>query len=219
MMRNIICMQVLAFIMSPRPRATGSKKPARERILDAALEEFGMNGFDGATTKVIAKKAEVNEVTLFRHFDSKLKLFEAVMMERSLLSQVGDMISFDFSKGMDEVLYRNMRNVLGLLRRNRHMFLMMVRDSWRFPELRELMNFMAVERGPELVAPVFQRLMEEGTIRKMDPVVAVRTMMGMVQAYFITEDLLGSGEVDEAKDERMLRGFVSILLDGLRRRE
>jgi hypothetical protein len=44
-------------------------------------------------------------------------------------------------------------------------------------------------------------------------------MMGMVQAYFITEDLLGSGEVDEAKDERMLRGFVSILLDGLRRRE
>lgn len=49
------------------------------RILDAALRLFYQNGYDGTTTRGIAEGAGVNEVTLFRNFGSKEKIFLAVI--------------------------------------------------------------------------------------------------------------------------------------------
>lgn len=46
----------------------------RERILDAAAKVYAETGFRGATTRRIAERAGVNEVTLFRQFGSKTRL-------------------------------------------------------------------------------------------------------------------------------------------------
>ena len=51
----------------------------RDRIIDAAKKIYALHGFRGATTRLIAIEAGVNEVTLFRTFGSKAALFEAVM--------------------------------------------------------------------------------------------------------------------------------------------
>ena len=51
----------------------------RDRILDAAKKVYAQHGFRGATTRLIAIEAGVNEVTLFRIFGSKAALFEALM--------------------------------------------------------------------------------------------------------------------------------------------
>jgi len=51
----------------------------RDRILDAAKRVYEQHGFRGATTRLIAIEAGVNEVTLFRTFGSKAALFEALM--------------------------------------------------------------------------------------------------------------------------------------------
>src|SRR5947209_16432529 len=51
----------------------------RDRILDAATKVYAQHGFRGATTRLIAIEAGVNEVTLFRMFGSKAALFESVM--------------------------------------------------------------------------------------------------------------------------------------------
>jgi len=51
----------------------------RDRILDAAKKVYAQHGFRGATTRLIAIEAGVNEVTLFRTFGSKASLFEALM--------------------------------------------------------------------------------------------------------------------------------------------
>ena len=40
---------------------------------------FAQSGLEGATTREIAREAGVNEVTLFRHFQSKEKLLSAVL--------------------------------------------------------------------------------------------------------------------------------------------
>jgi len=47
-------------------------------ILTAARDLFAEKGFTSSTTKEIAKKAGVNEVTIFRYFKTKENLFEAV---------------------------------------------------------------------------------------------------------------------------------------------
>jgi AcrR family transcriptional regulator len=51
----------------------------RERILRAAARVYSQHGFRGATTRLIAHEADVNEVTLFRTFGSKEALIEAAM--------------------------------------------------------------------------------------------------------------------------------------------
>ena len=51
----------------------------RQRILAAAKRIYAVHGFRGATTRLIAIEADVNEVTLFRLFGSKAALFEALM--------------------------------------------------------------------------------------------------------------------------------------------
>lgn len=54
---------------------------SRERILEAAARVYAKHGFRGATTRLIALEAGVNEVTLFRTFGSKGALLESVLMQ------------------------------------------------------------------------------------------------------------------------------------------
>lgn len=50
-----------------------------QKLLEAAARVFAIRGLDGATTREIAREAGVNEVTLFRHFQSKDNLLAAVL--------------------------------------------------------------------------------------------------------------------------------------------
>ncbi|WP_240030596.1 helix-turn-helix domain-containing protein [Thermus scotoductus] len=58
--------------------AAGGMDPS-ERLLLAALELLAERGYRGATTKEIARRVGVNEVTLFRRFGSKEALLRAAL--------------------------------------------------------------------------------------------------------------------------------------------
>ena len=51
----------------------------RERIMAAAQKEFAANGFAGARTDAIARRAHVNERMIFYCFESKESLYRAVL--------------------------------------------------------------------------------------------------------------------------------------------
>lgn len=48
-------------------------------ILKAALELFSKHGYSGVSTKQIARESGVNEVTIFRKFETKSNLFQEVI--------------------------------------------------------------------------------------------------------------------------------------------
>jgi AcrR family transcriptional regulator len=58
-----------------------SRVPTRQRIVNTALELFASKGITETTTRQIADFAQVNEVTLFRHFGNKHGLLLAVLQE------------------------------------------------------------------------------------------------------------------------------------------
>ncbi len=58
-----------------------SPTDTRQRLLAAAARVYGRAGLKGATTRAIAEEAGVNEVTLFRHFQTKERLLAAVVGE------------------------------------------------------------------------------------------------------------------------------------------
>lgn len=65
--------------------ATRKKRRSPDEIMAlltrAAAEEFKLNGFAGATTAAIARRAEVTEAQLFRYFPSKVDLFHEAIFE------------------------------------------------------------------------------------------------------------------------------------------
>jgi AcrR family transcriptional regulator len=61
---------------SPEKTARGS---ARDRLLDAAAVVFARDGLAASTTREIARAAGVNEVTIFRLFQTKQNLLTAVL--------------------------------------------------------------------------------------------------------------------------------------------
>ena len=189
---------------------------ARERILDAALEAFADSGFNGATTKDIAKKAAVNEVTIFRQFRSKRALFNAVMVERSPLVQAEKVVSLDPRTPVEQQLVQNLRSVLGVLRANKQLFMVALGDAWRQPKTKTTTTNMIIQKGIDFVSAFMLSLMDAGKIRRTDPRIAARMIMGAMQAYFITTDLLEIGKPSQAEEERILRGFVDIFLNGMR---
>jgi len=54
----------------------------RERIMAAAQKEFAANGFAGARTDAIARRAHVNERMIFYCFESKEGLYRAVLAKK-----------------------------------------------------------------------------------------------------------------------------------------
>jgi AcrR family transcriptional regulator len=51
----------------------------REQLLQAALELFAENGYEGTCTRHVAERTGVTEAVLFKHFPTKQDLFQAVL--------------------------------------------------------------------------------------------------------------------------------------------
>lgn len=64
------CERLLTFIMNKK-----------ETIFNVALQLFSSQGFDNTSTSLIAKKAEVSEGLIFRHFTNKEGLLNEILIE------------------------------------------------------------------------------------------------------------------------------------------
>jgi AcrR family transcriptional regulator len=71
-------------------------RDTKQLILEAAAELFATRGFHGTTTKAIAKKAKVAEVSIFNHFRTKRRLYREVLQR-----EVGSLVAQSFSVNPD----------------------------------------------------------------------------------------------------------------------
>lgn len=73
----------------------GGRQKTKDRILQAAQEVFAERGFDGASTREIAGRAEVNISSLHYHWDSKETLYRGIFTHiyRQLVALVEDEIT------------------------------------------------------------------------------------------------------------------------------
>ena len=68
---------VKASDVAPAPKRRDSVR-TRQRILEAAMEEFTAKGFAGARVEAVAERADVNVRSLYKYFGSKEGLYAAV---------------------------------------------------------------------------------------------------------------------------------------------
>ncbi|MEN6327851.1 MAG: TetR/AcrR family transcriptional regulator [Syntrophomonas sp.] len=60
-------------------KGTRNKKEKRQLILASAVQEFSRNGYHNTRMKEIAQRAGIGKSTIYEYFESKLKLFQAMI--------------------------------------------------------------------------------------------------------------------------------------------
>jgi AcrR family transcriptional regulator len=121
---------------------------AQERILKAAVQLFARVGYNGVSTREIALAADVNEATIYRHFPKKRDLFNAALeselrtltLSAELVGQLGN--TTDLQSGF-RLIFQIISQALG-----------------RRPNLVRLLQFGALEIGPELT-PLYRQYLGE----------------------------------------------------------
>jgi AcrR family transcriptional regulator len=82
---------------SPTARARRDRgTETRERLIEAAIDVFGRQSYEGATTREIAKAAEANLAAIVYHFGSKEALYTAVAehLVAEIDSRMGPVLAF-----------------------------------------------------------------------------------------------------------------------------
>lgn len=169
----------------------------RKDIIDAAIEEFRDQGFLGATTTSIAKKAQVSSRTLYNHFESKDALFDAIsdiMIERNgTMEPVPYDPDRDFVEQLKDALWRFIEvitdeSALGL---NRMVMSELIRDLDRSKQF-----FKESETHDYPITRLISEAMEAGVIRRTDPGFATNQLLILVKGfYFWPEFFLGESPV------------------------
>lgn len=81
-------------------------KEKKDRIIDAAINEFIKEGFSGASTNIIVKNAEISKGALFNYFENKENLFMYIFNDNiqkvglNFQSQKRNMENFEIIEGI-----------------------------------------------------------------------------------------------------------------------
>jgi AcrR family transcriptional regulator len=147
--------------------AGGSADLTKKRILAAAELVFSRDGFQGATTREIARQAGVNEVTLFRHFRTREELLRATLDQacatfESLVGQSDEV----WKDRLPERLEYYVREMYSVVRQREALVRAFASEARILPESirRALQEFME-QRKARLVARLKQA-QELGLVRK-----------------------------------------------------
>ena len=104
----------------------------KQRILTAAARVYSQHGFRGATTRLIATEAGVNEVTLFRTFGSKAELLQA-MLQSQVSAHAAPILSDDISNPQ-ETLSEWCASLIEYVREHAHMIRKTIAEAEERPD-------------------------------------------------------------------------------------
>ncbi len=187
----------------------------RERLLVAARKLVSEKGYLGATTREIARQAGVSELTLFRHFGSKAKLFEGVLMQYTFLPRLKELRPQLDELSYEEALRTVATRFLLTLKEQKAMIKIMLSEVNRYPgKIRNVYNS-TIDDIRDTLAGYFGTLQKKGVVRKVSPETSARTFLGMLIAYFRSEEIMRGMDITKpGRMDREVRELVDIFVHG-----
>lgn len=188
----------------------------RQRILDATFKIFVEHGYKGATTRRIAQEADVNEVTIFRHFGNKLNLVEAMLDNVFDSGDIEQVIKEELTGDLRADLHRLMEHFIGGMRKNWETMNVLIYEIHRIPELTEVMHRKLHIRESHILA-YFKSQVERGVLRDdIDPEIIFYSFRGATYAYGRYARSRDT-EINDNDMEQTITELIDILLNGFMR--
>jgi AcrR family transcriptional regulator len=156
-------------------------------ILDAALAVWREQGFRDATTRKVAERAGIGEITLFRRFGDKVGLFGAAL---STEAEVFRAAGATYSGDLNEDLVRTVDAYQDLLARNGGIILDFLIEAPKNPDLARIRQIPMTAVAS--VASVIARYQAEGLLGPGSPMELVTELLGpLVMRYAVSRAQVG----------------------------
>lgn len=197
----------------PRHKRKTSGQERQAGIITAAASLFAARGFKGTTTKEIARAAGCSEALVFKHFPTKRALYAAILAEKAPFSELLAAVEEAARK-------RDDRRVFSLIAGYR------IRRG-ADPTLLRLLLFSALE-GHELskmffknqhrifydyLAGYIEQRIRDGAFRRMDPLLAARSFMGMLAHHRLLHEIFRVPAHRSPED--CVDSYVTLFLEGI----
>ncbi|MBX5129952.1 TetR/AcrR family transcriptional regulator [Rhizobium lentis] len=205
--------------MADRKKLTRAEQKALRpiQILDAAFEEFVRNGFTGARVDDIADRVGVTKGTVYVYFETKEKLFEAMISHFSVPFQELLAITASLSGSAADRLM----SMLGLLydqiaedRTTRELTRLVISEGQRFPDLID-------RHHDQFIAPVIAKIdglilegVESGEFREI-PVEFSDIVVAPILTTTVLRLIFDDRRVPTPDREAFLRTYFDLLFNGL----
>lgn len=203
-----------------RKRLTQSER--RTQIVDVAMRLFASKGFKGTTTRAIANAAGVSEAIIFRHFETKEDLYNAIIAHtidiRSKLWEEHDSKT-RMADDLPTILRDYALTFVSLNRADPTFLRLMMYSSLEDHQFRA--NFFANRRTKRqrAIQEALQRGIETGEYRAVDVSLTTRTFFHTLMQYSVSSFISSSNPPPPEKDEAMIENLINIFLSGLKASE
>ena len=194
-----------------KARRTESEPVRRAQLLKAARKVFRAKGYEGASVSEIVREAGVAQGTFYLYFQSKrdaaVSLRDGLMetMARAVVNAVESGTSFeDRLKSLISASFKSARKNADLFR----LAFIGVDEthSEMHSESREHASFLRA------TTDLFRDGVDAGEMEAMDPEIAARLAIGLLQHAMIEAFVQGDGE----ESDRLEQGVSTMLLNALR---
>jgi len=189
----------------------------RQAIEDAAIELFVEQGYHATSMRQIAKRANLALGGIYNHFKSKDDLYEAIIVDKHPYKKALPLILAAEGETIDEFLGNAARVIINELTSQQYYVKLMMIEIAEFNGAHGAA--LIKELAPK-VLPVFEKLVKSRKgLRVTHPVVLMRSFIGMVLSYLLTDILLSQSILKSLMPKNTLDAFVDIYMYGILKSE
>jgi AcrR family transcriptional regulator len=205
--------------LTPGPSPSAGRRPEKtEAILDAAGQLFREHGYGAVSMDQIARAAGVSKATVYAHFESKERLFAAMIHNACRAYAEALMPTVTEMEDVREALTRICREIERFLLAPKTLgiYRVIIAEGPRFPELVRAF----IESGPlpfrKMLAEFFESANRRGTLKVPNPRLAAHQLVWLVRGPLYLQRILNlSGISDEEPGvEETVNGAVDMFMKG-----
>ncbi len=183
----------------------------KNQILEAAIQVFSKKGFEGSTTKEIAKKAKVSEGTIFRYFKTKKEILI------HMLNILSEQTLFDFVEQIESGL-EPQEAIKSLLKRhykfianNQDLIKILVYEVQFHKDLKEKFYNDVLNRIIEFTTDIISEIMPDS---KIPPRTIAENLMAIFLGLTLVHTFKNSKKYEE--QEKVVSDTIRILVYGIK---
>ncbi|CAN7152898.1 TetR/AcrR family transcriptional regulator [Devosia sp. LjRoot3] len=189
-----------------------------DEMLDAALAVFAEKGFAATKVDEVARRAGVSKGTVYLYFPSKEALMEGIVRravapiaERA----VPDMAQFEGDPRLPiAMLVHTLQNLLSDPN-NLAVPRLILREIMNFPAIAELYRREVLGKVIPALTALVARGVASGQLRKIDPEMTVRSIVGPIVAHVALSEVFGMRPEEGLALDRLVENHLDILFHGI----
>ncbi len=187
----------------------------REKLLEATYQLISEKGYLRATTREIAARAGVSELTLFRKFGKKELLFEEMLRTYTFLPRLqylmDDLSEMPLPDGLNTIGV----SFLETLRERRPLAQILFSEMTHYPEkVRSIYQQMIINIGQTLESYLDDR-QGRGEAIPVDMDSTAKFFLRALVMTFMYESIVMKREMNDEKIEHTVGSLVDIFLNGI----